>query len=58
VASKVKVSLLWIQQLGMRTSAFDESKYPDKMEVPAHINALRESFSIFHVVEEQAIYFQ
>jgi hypothetical protein len=39
VTFKVKVSLRWIQQLAMRASAFDESKYPDRMKVPAHICA-------------------
>ena len=58
VTSKVKVSLRWIQQLAKRTSAFDESKYPDRMKVPAHTSASCESFTVFHVVEEQVTYFQ
>jgi hypothetical protein len=32
---KVKVSLHWIQHFAMRASAFDESKYPDRMKAPA-----------------------
>jgi hypothetical protein len=39
VTFKVKVSPRWIQQLAMRATDFDESKYPDRMKVPAHICA-------------------
>jgi hypothetical protein len=39
VTFKVKASFRWIQQLEMRASAFDESKSPDRMKVPAHFCA-------------------
>jgi hypothetical protein len=47
VTLKVKVSPLWIQQLAMRATDFDESKYSDKMKVPTFIYAQRESFIVF-----------